>query len=269
MCRPNHAAAGHAALAFAVESLPSRTSPSVKPRANGTSACWHRSLSFHLTSFARTQVRRASAGSVCLPECNDRMARLADMSAGTRADPAGLQEPLATNSRVPSRVPELPTFNLANGENSSKYPGVSVFPTSRFHRRLKRLSSAVSLHPRSDAGNGFGIRNIVVLEDGFPITQPGWSLPHRSHRSPRLLRCRGLFAPLLGDGVATAQARSHERTTDDGRRMTYAITWDDRHESLLSNLLGRAHVGCVGRRGGSRRKAPSVILALRSMMRLR
>jgi iron complex outermembrane recepter protein len=25
----------------------------------------------------------------------------------------------------------------------------------------------------SNARNGFGIRNIVILEDGFPVTQPG------------------------------------------------------------------------------------------------
>ena len=87
-----------------------------------------------------------------------------------------------------SRLEDEPLFSVSDILRQS--PGVSV-KQGNGPRYL-----GISIRG-SNARNGFGIRNIVIFDDGFPGHPAGWAVPQRSDRSARLYRCRRLAWAVL------------------------------------------------------------------------
>ena len=87
-----------------------------------------------------------------------------------------------TPSAVVASVPGAPGpgVQTATGVDMTRFTDTPVFSVTDILHEVPGVSLKQGNGPRdigisirgSNARNGFGIRNIVILDDGFPVTQP-------------------------------------------------------------------------------------------------
>jgi len=106
-----------------------------------------------------------------------RQARPVQVSSRSSVPAAGAPE---TTSVVRGRLDQAPAGQTATTIDRSRFEDRPAFSVSDILRESPGVSLKQGNGPRdlgisirgSNARNGFGIRNIVVFDDGFPVTQP-------------------------------------------------------------------------------------------------